>query len=64
MYAWQLAYNHVQDIKTRFEYEKQYKWAATVGVLQVQLGKIFIELSVYHPEAFEAVLKELQIERE
>ncbi len=61
MYAWQLAYNHVQDIETKYQHEN--KWPCTVGVLKVQLAQIFIELSLYHPEAFEAVLKELDIQR-
>lgn len=62
MESWELAHRHVDSMEKQMEEKhKEYKWAAMVGTLQGNLSSIFITLSVYHPEAFERVLKQLDI---
>lgn len=62
MQSWELAHRHVDSMEKEMEEKhKEYKWAAMVGTLQGNLSSIFITLSVYHPEAFERVLRQLDI---
>lgn len=60
--TWELAKQHVNSIEKAMEEEyKENKWPAMVGVMESQLSHIFITLSVYHPEAYERILNQLEL---
>ena len=58
MKTWELVNEYVDDLNRKLEVENpNYKWPSMCGALQAELGNIMIQLSVYHPEAFEMVVQ-------
>lgn len=59
MKTWELANDFIKQLEQEMEAEDggAYKWPKMVGALQCNLGTILIQLSVYHPEAFEMIVE-------
>lgn len=64
MRSWEIADNYVKNLEKEMDIKYgENKWAALSGALQGDLSGIFIILSIAYPEAFEKILKNLNIKR-
>lgn len=64
MKSWEIADKYMKNLEKEMSVKYgENKWAALSGALQGDLSGIFIILSSAYPEAFERILKNLNIQR-
>ena len=65
MECWQIAHQYIDDLKEKYKKEDpEYIYPCVTGALSSDLSSIFINLSVYYPEAYEFIIKNFKRKEE